>query len=101
MTIERIGDLSRGVLPITVVVGAMAIFFWAGFAYCKIMSTNDVTENRVNVIAVAIDKLTTRIDDLQRSIAKWPTDALTRSDLYKLCLALERNNKEFHCPPDL
>ena len=101
MTMEDVRDLSKGVLPITVVVALMVAIFSAGVVYTKLVWTSDAAENKIIGISASLDRLTTRIDELQQTVASIPKDMVRRSDILKLCLGLERNNKDVRCPSDL
>lgn len=98
MTMEDVRDLSKGVLPITVVVALMVAIFSAGVVYTKLVWTS---ENKIIDISASLDRLTTRIDELQQTVSSIPKDMVRRSDILKLCLGLERNNKDIRCPNDL
>lgn len=101
----KLRDLSTGYLPIMIVVAIVAVFFWAGFGYSKLISTSDTTDTRITQLETAIKELTTQVYELKRSMNVVPADVLRQRDLAatmaSFCLRFERANKGLRCPAEM
>ena len=104
-------DLSKGLLPITVVASLLVGVFFLGSSTSNYISASNNTSAAVREIAQKQDEqrqqllsyqqeVRNAISALEKRLEQQPVDVLRKGDLYRFCLSFERLNNKMRCPAD-
>lgn len=102
MTTEQaVKDLSKGFVPVSVLFAIAAMIFWVGYNYANIIGGSAAATSEVRKLQTEVSELKQVVERLASSVASIPQGAVQRVDLIRLCLGMERLNKNFRCPQNL
>jgi hypothetical protein len=94
---EIVNDLSKGVLPVTAIIGILGMLWLAAGWVERTSGSTGQTAEAVKMLTQRVDVLTTQMQTLNLSFAqgpKLPENIIYRSDLMEFCLL----NPNLKCP---
>jgi len=97
-------DLSKGYLPVIIVIALAALLFQAGVVYTQLTGGSNDIRADVTQIQSDVVKITQALGTVSQQIAALQAQQperggyMSKADMYKFCLDFERINKGLRCP---
>lgn len=100
----RFLDLTKGYMPIAIVIALAALLFQAGVMYTQLTGGTNTAQVELGKMQSEVAKIQQALATISQQVAalqaKQPdrTAFISKTDMYRFCLEAERTNKGFRCP---
>jgi len=92
-------DLSKGNLPVLIVVSSLIAVGIGGVYFGRILETNEVTRRELKDMSQQVQSLKDDISSLTQLVNAWrPQERWTTTDQIRFCYEAERANPGWKCP---